>query len=141
MTEYDNTNTGAVFPANNMELVRQGKINVEGVDGDYAIVKCITKNNKTVFEVYKKVGACFPNTQKREDGDPDMSGNIDLFGREFMVWGRKKVSKSGLSFTSISVAEKKQKEGASNPNTPQAAGPDADPSPPIPDINDDEIPF
>ena len=30
--EYDNKNSGALYPAENMEIIRQGKIDVEGND-------------------------------------------------------------------------------------------------------------
>jgi hypothetical protein len=113
MTEYDNTNTGALFPAENMKVVRQGRINVDGAEENFCLVQVQTKAGKTVFEMYQKVGAVFANERKRDEKDADMSGSMTVRDKEFMVWGRKRESKNGLGFTSVSVAGKKGLGGGS----------------------------
>ena len=108
MSEYDDTNRGALFPAENQELVRSGPVNIAGADQHCAIVQTITKNGKTVFEVYQKIGAVFPNDKKRNDDDYDMSGKVDLpSGQKMMIWGRKRQSKNGNHYTAISLSEPK----------------------------------
>ena len=103
MTEYDDTNRGALFPAENQKIVRSGPVNING-KGEYcAIVQTITKNGKTVFEFYQKIGAIFP-TEKRNENDADMSGNLETSSGQMKVWGRKKQSKNGNDYTHISLA-------------------------------------
>ena len=105
---YDDTNRGALFPAENQQLVRSGPINIAGTNQFCAIVQTKTKNGKTVFEVYQKIGAVFPNSKKRNDDDYYMSGKVDLpSGNQLIVWGRKKKSKNGNDYTAISLSEPK----------------------------------
>lgn len=113
MAEYDNTNTGALFPAENMKVIRQGKIDIEGKEDDYCLCQVQTKNGHTIFEVYQKVGAVFINERKRDEKDADMSGTVTIEGTDYMMWGRKRESKSGMAFTAISCAVKTSSAGAS----------------------------
>jgi hypothetical protein len=105
MSDYDDTNKGALFEAANQKVIRSGPMNFAGEDGKMAIIQTTTKHGKTVFEVYQKLGAVFPN-EKRDENDADMTGKLNLNGVEFRIWGRKKVSKNNQSFTSISIAPK-----------------------------------
>ena len=103
MTEYDDTNKGALFPAENQKIVRSGPVNINGSAEYCAIVQTTTKNGKTVFEFYQKIGAIFPN-EKRNENDADMSGSLETKSGPMKVWGRKRQSKNGNDFTSISLA-------------------------------------
>lgn len=129
MNEYDNTNQGAVFPASNEKLIRSGKLNIEGIEERVTIVQVTTKTGKTVFEVYKKVGAVFINDNKRDEKDADMSGTVN-FGNpkgDYMMWGRKRESKGGVPFTSLTIAPKG--DGAKGSTSPSEK------------VDDEEIPF
>lgn len=142
MADYDNTNSGAMFSADNMKLLRQGKVNVNGVEDDYIIVQATLPSGQNIFEVYQKVGALFTN-EKRTERDPDISGTIkDKASGEWRMSGWKKTSSRGSSYTSIGIRPPKEMAQPTSPvsATPQQAGPDADPTPPIPPV-DDEIPF
>ena len=132
MTEYDNTNSGALFAAANSRILRQGPVNIQGDDTHLMIVEVTTKEHKKFYEVYQKVGAIFANDDKRTENDPDMSGGINYMGLEMKIWGRKKVaSQSGDKFTAISLAPKTgDSSGAYEP----------DDAPPSDDL-EDEIPF
>ena len=60
-------NSGNLFPANNTEIVRQGKVDIEGLDHELVIAKTITpKKGMTIFEVYKQVGVLYINDDKTE---------------------------------------------------------------------------
>ena len=135
MTEYDNTNSGAVFPANNQKLIRQGTLNVEGKDENVAIVQTTTKTGKTVFEVYQKIGAVFINDRKRDEKDADMSGTVSFVMGDYTMWGRKRESKSGMSFTSLSIAPKNPPRDGGD-----GYGMERDDNPASKDF-EDEIPF
>ena len=131
MTDYDNTNSGALFNAANQKLVRAGDVDVNGTSERLAIVLTETKNGKTIFEVYQKVGAIFTNDDKKTDKHPDVGGKIEVGGQEYYMSGWKKLSKNDVNYTSVSLTPK-EADGYSGPENPtEEAGNDLD----------DEIPF
>lgn len=132
MTEYDNTNSGVMFPAGQMEVFRQGKVDIEGQDHEMVICKKITPKGKTVYEVYRKVGAVFPVTEKRSENSPDMSGEVETSHGEYKMFGRKKVSKNGTPMTTISLAPAEERP-VSHTKVPVVAH--------TPDLDDVDIPF
>ena len=89
MSEYDDTNRGALFPAEDQKIIRSGPVNIDGSQEHCAIVQTKTKSGKTIFEFYQKIGAIFPN-EKRNENDADMSGNLETKSGPMKVWGRKK---------------------------------------------------
>lgn len=126
-------NTGALFPAANCKILRQGPVNIQGKDENLMIVQVTTKDHQSFFEVYQKVGAIFTNDKKRDENDPDMSGEFDYGGTIMKIWGRKKTAQtSGMKYTSISMAPKDANPPADEP-AEQAGAPD--------DYLEDEIPF
>ena len=138
MPDYDNTNSGALFPASNMNVIRQGRIDMKGQEREIVMVQKQTPSGKTVFEMYSKIGAIFPNDIKKTERDSDAGGSIsDPALGEFFVSLWKKTSKAGDPYSSVALTPKDD-----NPNTPARMGSDADSSPPVPDLpDDDEIPF
>jgi len=130
--DYDNTNTGAMFNAEHMKIIRQGPLNVEGNERYFTICQTQTKTGKTVFEVYEKVGAIFANERKKTDKDPDMSGTVNLDGFDYMMFGRKRQSKSGVPFTGVNIAVKEDRSDGNEPMSPNVQSDE--------DFNDD-IPF
>jgi len=131
--EYDNTNTGAMFNAEHMKVIRQGPLDVEGNERSFCICQTQTKTGKVVFEVYEKVGAIFTNDRKRTDKDPDMSGTVTLDGVDYMMFGRKRQSKAGVPFTGVNITVKEELPG------PGAAA--NEPAPADGDDFNDDIPF
>ena len=129
MTDYDNTNRGALFPTGDMNLIRCGQVHFGDVEQRLAVIKVITRNNKTVFEVYQKIGAVFANTDKKTEKSPDMSGNVTYEGLEWKMAGWKEESKQGLQYTSVSMTP------------PEAVAPPDDEAPAGGNDLDDEIPF
>jgi uncharacterized protein (DUF736 family) len=109
MSDYDNLNRGALFPTGDKKLVRQGQIHFGETPEDIAIIQVTTKTGKTVFEVYKKIGAVFANTNKTSDKAPDMSGTIAYGGLDYQMAGWKYTSKNGLPYTSVSVTPPENK--------------------------------
>ena len=143
MTEYDNTNSGLMFPAGQMEVFRQGKIDIEGEDHEMVICKRITPKGKTVFEVFKKVGAVFPVTEKKSEKSPDMSGEMVTDFGEYKVWGRKKTSRNGMPMTAINLSPPEDRQ-ASTPSPDQNSEPDnkVPTVAPTPDLDGvEDIPF
>jgi hypothetical protein len=105
--QYDETNSGALFGAEHMKILRQGKVNWEGEEMYITLNQVTTKKGNVVFEVYQKVGAIFVNDNKRTDNDPDMSGNVeDRILGEYRLSGWKKTSKDGLPYTSVAFRKK-----------------------------------
>ena len=146
MSDYDNTNSGALFPAEHMKVIRQGRIDIEGTEDNYALIQTETPNGHTIFEVYQRVGAVFANSDKKSEKAPDMSGNItDKASGEWRMAGWKKISKAGDPFTSIAMERPREMPKPTSPQesaTPAQAGSDADPTPPVPPVyDDDNIPF
>jgi hypothetical protein len=84
-------NSGNLFPAKNTEIVRQGKVDIEGLDHELIIAKTVTpKQGMIIFPVYKQVGVLYINDQKSEKKDWDISGELEINGEKQMAWGRKK---------------------------------------------------
>ena len=106
MSNYENS--GNLFSAANSKVVRQGKLDVDGRDHEIVIVQVTTKNNKTVYEVYEKIGALHPNDNKTEQKDWDMSGEILVLGQKLMMWCRKRFDKNNNAYTRASVASAKE---------------------------------
>jgi len=118
MADYDPTNNGAAFPPfDDMKMILQGKINVEGRDGKYCVVRRESKNGKEIMEIYEKVGAMFPNDNSKESA-PNYTGTVyntadkqmpytqPTSDRRVAAWRRMKDGKPYLSFV-ISEPQKK----------------------------------
>lgn len=76
MADYDNTNTGAVFPPfDDMNMILQGKVNVDGREGRYTIVRRETRDGREILEVYEKVGAMFPDSNDNPSA-PNYTGML-----------------------------------------------------------------
>ncbi len=125
MTEYDRSNTGALFEPRYQKLMRYGRINVEGNEDTYAIIEVKTKTGKTVYEIHKRVGALFPNAKQRDGKrDPDTYGKIEVPQSNvlFNVSGWKKTSKNDEVFTSVSLrlAQLESKESTNEPDFDEA---------------------
>jgi len=124
--EYNNTNRGAAFPPfEDMGLILQGKLDIDGTEMRVVLVKDVTQNGTKLIGVYEKVGTLFINDKKGNDKAPDYSGPL-LNDKQLAGW--KKQSEQGTNFLSLNVSDKKGKEQESV-NGAENAG------------FDDEIPF
>ena len=134
MAEYDNINNGVAFPPfEDMKMILQGKMNVEGRDGKYAVVSRQTRDGRSIMEVYEKVGVMFKNDNTK-DGAPDYSGTMynvqdktapwtdPHVNRRVAAWRRQKDGKPYMSFE---VSEIRGKKGSTVPSQ----------------LQDDNIPF
>jgi hypothetical protein len=126
--EYNNNNQGAMYAPDEMEVIRQGKINIDGNDCYMMIVKSKDRNGNTHYNLYEQKAKIY-ETEKKKETDSDMDGSIKTANGDFKFWLRKKVSKSGLDYTDVSLA----------PKTTQSNGAMTDKKEP-PKL-DDEIPF
>ena len=108
MTEYDNTNRGAVFkPRDDMKMILQGPVNLEGNDRDFIVVTDKTQAGQNIMKLYQKVGAMFNNDKGDNESKPDYSGNIDDYAtnKDMRVSGWKK-NKDGKNYITLSIQEK-----------------------------------
>lgn len=102
--QYDNTDKGAAFkPFDTQSLILQGKINDEGNDIKVMLVKDITRDGKTIIEVYEKAGVLFTNDKKESEKHPDYTGPFR--SRRLAAW--KKV-KDGAPYMTFNVSDQKQ---------------------------------
>ena len=110
MTEYDKKNDGAAFPPfEDMNMILQGKMNVEGRDAKCVVVRRVTQSGMEIMEVYEKVGALFKNDNAIENS-PDYTGKIyatadkkmpwtaPYTDNRLVAWRRKKDGKPYMSF-------------------------------------------
>tara|TARA_R100001463_G_scaffold2752_2_gene11271 strand:- start:1773 stop:2162 length:390 start_codon:yes stop_codon:yes gene_type:complete len=121
MTEYDNTNSGAVFkPRDDMKMILQGPVNLEGNDRDFIIVTDKTQAGQNIMKLYQKVGAMFNNDKGDNENKPDYSGNIDDYAtnKDMRVSGWKK-NKDGKKYITLSIQEKNTNLSSQKLNTPQ----------------------
>jgi len=143
MAEYDNDNTGVVFPPfPEQRFILQGNLNIEGTDHRVALVKSKTKTGKEPVEIYVKVGAVFPVSEdkKKSDKSPDYYGSLEgLFPEFFKISGWRKTKEqegqAALPYMSLSIRvdedEKNEQQGNQPQNTQEFASSEID----------DEIPF
>jgi len=107
MSDYDNTNTGAAFkPFDNMKLILQGKLNLEGNKRDIVLITDTTKAGKRIIKAYQKIGAMHENNSDNEKA-PSYSGSLDDYAtnKDMQIAGWKR-EKDGSSYISIKVSEK-----------------------------------
>lgn len=60
-------------------------------------------------------GSSFKNDKKTEEKHPDLSGSINIEGKEYWLSSWKKVSKAGTPFWSHSVRPKEQTRQSNEP--------------------------
>ena len=124
--EYDNTNSGALFGAENYKVIRQGKLDIEGQEENVCITQSEGRNGKTFIEVWVKAGNVWQN-DKRTERDPDISGDVVLRGQDYKFYGRKRVSnRTGASFTAVNIDPKVQEtrhQSQVQETTPQSTEP------------------
>ncbi len=124
-------NSGNLFPANNSEIVRQGRVDIDGLDHELVIIKTITPKKKmTIYEIHKQVGVLYVNEEKSEDKDWDISGDLEINGEKHKAWGRKREDKNGDDYTRMSFAPAKD-------SAEKYKDKEAEPSQAL----DDDIPF
>ena len=109
MTEYDNTNNGALFTPINTNIIRQGRVNVEGTDKNMLIVKSKDREGMEYYRLYFESATIY-KTEKKNENSSDMDGTlnavVDGVIKSMKFWLRKKVSSKGTEFTSVSLAPK-----------------------------------
>ena len=130
--QYDNTNSGLMFPADSMQVIRQGKIDIEGFDHNLILVQCKTAKGKTVYEIHKQVGVVF---EADADKNFDSQGTIDVGDGEYTVWLRKKTSKNKTPMTAVGLARPLKKDEPNN-GLSQHSGDTTNTT-----VIDDDIPF
>lgn len=140
MSDYETKdNTGALFQANNIRVVRQGNAKVAGNGYDIIVTESKTKDGRTLYDTYVKVGPFFTNKYKEEGDDkPDTKTKIRLSGEEFEMAGWKKVSKRGTQF--LSLAFREPRASGQSQNGPARAAPLDTPSIDN-NVSDDDIPW
>ena len=114
MSEYDNTNKGALFPLKEpMEVIYEGNVNMSGFQRRVILIKRKNAQGQDTFEMFESVGNIKRVEEKESDKHPDGKGVLEVrkvdktLGVSF--WRRK--SKNDLNYLSVSLSEmKKDKE-------------------------------
>lgn len=71
-------------------------------------------------------GTLFNNEKKTEEKHPDLSGSINVDGKEYWLSGWKRKSKAGTGFLSLSVRPKQEVTRQSSQPTNKAKAQDFD---------------
>ena len=134
MADYDNTNDGVAFPPfEDMKMILQGKMNVEGRDSKYTVVRRVTQSGMEVMEVYEKVGVMFKNDSDKENA-PNYTGKLydtadkqlpwtaPYTDKRLAAWRR---MKDGKPYMSFNISDPQNKNDA-QPNN---------------NLKEDDIPF
>ena len=139
MSKYEQKdNSGALFQANNMRVLRQGTAMVNGEECNLIVTESKTKDGRTLFDTYLKIGGFFPNQYKQEgDSKPDVTAPVLVHGQTMNLAGWKNVSKKGQPYVSLSFKPKDEDGKApSNAQELSAVGQAAQD-----DVPDDNVPF
>lgn len=108
MSQYDNTDSGAVFPPrDNHKMILQGKANNNGNESQMIVTMSTLPDGRKIMDVYEKTGTLFPNQKKTSDSAPDYTGPIGT--RRIAAW---KKTKDNLAYMSLSFSDKM--EGGNN---------------------------
>lgn len=114
MTQYDNTDRGALFPPrDNHKMILTGKANDDGVEKHIVLTKSTLPDGRNIIDVYEKTGTLFENDKKGNESAPDYTGPLN--GRRVAAWRK---NKDGMNYMSINISDKKQ--GAGNQRTNQS---------------------
>lgn len=132
MADYDNTNRGSLFDLrDHHEVIRQGKLNIDGNEHRVIAVKRNNKDGQPIVELYRSIGTIKKNDNKTSDKHPDSKGMVEKITvesvKQIAAW--RKTSKNGNDYTSLSVSDLRPRDDVPQVNE-QASG----------DL-DDEIPF
>jgi len=102
MTQYDNTDSGAVFqPRDNHKMILTGKLNNDGKDAQMVVTMSTLPDGRKIMDVYEKVGTLFPNEKKDKETAPDYTGPLGQ--RRVAAW---KKSKDGNAYMSLNISDK-----------------------------------
>lgn len=130
-------NSGNLFSANTCEVVRKGDVDIGGFDHELMITKTKVKdksgNQIEIFEGWVKAGGLYVNKEVTEKHGYNLSGEITVGLEKLMMWCYKRLDKNNNSYTRVSVAPAKPKEGSSNSEVET----EENAKPPL----DDDIPF
>ena len=132
MADYDNTNRGSLFDLrDHHEVIRQGKLNIDGKEHRVIAVKRNNKDGEPIIELYRAIGTIKKNENKTTDKHPDSKGMIEKISvdeiKAIAAW--RKTSKNGNDYTSLSVSDLRPRDDM--PESNQQGSDDLD----------DEIPF
>jgi len=130
-------NSGNIFSAANCEVVRKGDVDIDGLNHEVMITKTKAKdksgNQIEIFEGWVKAGGLYVNKEVTEKHGYNLSGEITVGLEKLMMWCYKRLDKNNNSYTRVSVAPVKPKEGSSNSEvkTEENAKP----------LDDEDVPF
>ena len=108
MTQYDNTNSGALFELNEEapKVVRQGKINIDGYDRRVMAINRKNAQGEDVMVLVQEIGTLKPNPSENEKA-PNAKGIIEVNApsknMSIAVWKRE--SANGKKYLSVKVQE------------------------------------
>jgi hypothetical protein len=133
---YDSTNSGVIFgPHQDQTLSGQGKVNIEGGESKYVIVReKLSRDGDPQLVLYQRAGVLFHNDKKGNDKAPDFSGPLDMHpNHKIAAWTGEK---DGRKYMSLKVSLKQSNgNGGGQQQQQQNAGWGAGAG------MDDEIPF
>ena len=102
MSQYDNTDSGAVFPPrDNHQMILSGKANNNGKDSQVIVTKSTLPDGRVIMDIYEKTGTLFPKEKKTSDKAPDYTGPVGA--RRVAAWRK---SKDNMNYMSLSFSDK-----------------------------------
>lgn len=102
MSQYDNTDSGAIFPPReNHQMILSGKANNNGKDSQVIVTKSTLPDGRVIMDIYEKTGTLFPNEKKTSDKAPDYTGPVGT--RRVAAWRK---SKDNMNYMSLSFSDK-----------------------------------
>lgn len=121
MSEYDNTDSGAVFPPlEGQSLILTGKIDNAGEARGHVLIKDRDRDGNDIIVVCKRVGVLYQNNNKSKENAPDYSGPIDN-DRRIAAW---RAEKNGMRYLSVKITDKQQQQEPQEQATPSGPIPD-----------------
>lgn len=104
MTEYKQVGDGAIFTNDDGTL--EGNFEVDGTKHRVAGRRKQTKDGKEVIIMEIELGSLWPNEDKKNENQPDMTGKVSIEGKllRAAVWERTSRN-SGKKFLSVKLTE------------------------------------
>ena len=118
--QKDNSNSGILYKnTDEWEIVKQGKLNIDGEDHRIIGVSRKNKDKQPILELYRAIGTLKENKDKQSEKSPDSKGVVNkiMDSGAMTISGWKETSEAGNPYTSLKCRNFSSDSSYSDPNS------------------------
>lgn len=96
---------GALFADSDASILRKGTITIDGQLKYVSLIRAKTQKGEDILEVSVSAGRIFLNKpeDKQNEKYPDLSGKINIDGKEYQFGGWNNTSRDGVEYIGVSM--------------------------------------